>query len=62
MILLDDFLFNLWKAGKITPEDALSRSNQPEDFQRRIANAQRGIFDDEADVARKAKEPVGEKH
>jgi len=62
MILLDDSLFNLWKAGKVTAEDALSRSNNPEDFQRRIANAQRGIFDDEADVARKAKEPVGEKH
>jgi twitching motility protein PilT len=57
MVLLDDFLFNLWKGGKITAEDALGRSNSPEDFARRIANAQRGIFDDEEDVARKAKEP-----
>jgi twitching motility protein PilT len=57
MVLLDDFLFNLWKSGKITAEDALGRSNSPEDFARRIANAQRGIFDDEEDVARKAKEP-----
>ncbi len=57
MVLIDDFLFNLWKTGKVTAEDALSRSNSPEDFARRIANAQRGIFDDEEDVARKAKEP-----
>jgi len=63
MVLLDDFLFNLWKTGKVTAEDAFSRAQNPEDFQRRIANAQRGIFDDEEDVARKAKEhdkaPVG---
>jgi twitching motility protein PilT len=56
MVLLDDFLFNLWKAGKVTAEDALTKSNSPEDFQRRIANAQRGVFDDEEDVARRAKE------
>jgi twitching motility protein PilT len=56
MVLLDDFLFNLWKAGKVTAEDALTKSNNPEDFQRRIANAQRGVFDDEEDVARRAKE------
>jgi twitching motility protein PilT len=57
MVLLDDYLFNLWKAGKVTAEDCLTKSNNPEDFARRIANAQRGIFDDEEDVARKAKEP-----
>jgi twitching motility protein PilT len=56
MILLDDFLFNLWKAGKITAEDAFGKANNQEDFQRRIANAQRGIFDDEEDVARRAKD------
>jgi twitching motility protein PilT len=57
MVLLDDYLFNLWKAGKVTADDALTKSNSPEDFARRIANAQRGIFDDEEDIARKAKEP-----
>jgi twitching motility protein PilT len=62
MILLDDFLFNLWKAEKVTVEDAVSRAQQPEDFLRRVANAKRGIFDDEEDVSRRAKEPVGEKH
>jgi twitching motility protein PilT len=56
MVLLDDFLFNLWKGGKITADDALGKANNPEDFQRRLANAQRGIFDDEEDVARRAKE------
>ncbi len=57
MVLLDDYLFSLWKAGKVTAEDALGKSHSPEDFSRRIANAQRGIFDDEEDVSRKAKEP-----
>ena len=57
MVLLDDYLFNLWKAGKVSADDALAKSNSPEDFARRIANAQRGIFDDEEDIARKAKEP-----
>jgi twitching motility protein PilT len=56
MVLLDDFLFNLWKTGKVTAEDAFAKANNQEDFQRRIANAQRGIFDDEEDVARRAKE------
>jgi twitching motility protein PilT len=64
MILLDDFLFNLWKSEKVSYEDALSRSQNPEDFMRRVANAKRGIFDDEEDAARrvKEKEPAGEKH
>jgi twitching motility protein PilT len=62
MVLLDDFLFGLWKNGKVTVEDAVSRSLNPDDFMRRVANAQRGIFDDEDDVARKAKDQGGEKH
>ena len=47
---------------KVTVEDAVSRSLNPDDFMRRVANAQRGIFDDEDDVARKAKDQGGEKH
>ncbi|RIK83931.1 MAG: type IV pili twitching motility protein PilT [Planctomycetota bacterium] len=45
MVLLDDSLFNLWHTEQITAEDALSKSNLPDDLARRIANAKRGVFD-----------------
>ncbi len=58
MRLLDDSMFDLWQAGKVAPEEVLMRANNCcDDLAKRIANAQRGIFDDEADVERrKAKE------
>ena len=51
MQLLDDNMFHLWQNEKITKEDALGKANVPEELSRRIANAERGLFDDEADVA-----------
>ncbi len=54
MRLLDDSLFNLWKDEKITAEDALGKSNAPDDLAKRIAQAKRGLFDDEADVEQEA--------
>jgi twitching motility protein PilT len=50
MILLDDALFKLWKDGKVSEEDVLVKSNNPDDLAMRIANAKRGLFDDEDDV------------
>lgn len=46
---MDDCLFRLWKDQKVTPEDALTRSKQPDELAKRIADAQRGMFDDEDD-------------
>jgi twitching motility protein PilT len=50
MILMDDALFRLWQAEKITLEDALGKAQSADDLAKRIANAQKGIFDDQADV------------
>ncbi len=58
-ILLDDSLFKLWKEGKVSAEDVLGKSNNIEDLARRIANAKRGIFDDEEDINRKAQHEPG---
>jgi twitching motility protein PilT len=46
MNLLDDTLFNLWRDGIVTIEDALSKSHRPDDLAKRIVNARRGIVDD----------------
>ena len=54
MQLLDDHLFKLWQEGKVTAEDALAKSNNVDELQKRILNAKRGIFEDEEDIERKA--------
>ncbi len=55
MILLDDALFKLWQDQKCTAEDVLAKTSNPDELAKRIANAQRGIFDDESDVDAQAK-------
>ena len=47
MMLLDDYIFNLWRQGLVTKEDGLGKCNVPEELERRIAQAERGVFDDE---------------
>jgi twitching motility protein PilT len=56
MILMDDALFKLWREEKITIEDALAKAHSPDDLAKRIANAQKGLFDDEQDVAESAEQ------
>ena len=46
MKLLDDHIFEHWKGGLVTKEDAISKCNQPDELSRRFAAAERGIFDD----------------
>jgi twitching motility protein PilT len=46
MQLLDDHLFQLWRKEQVTKEDAMAKANVPEDLAKRIAAAERGIFDD----------------
>jgi len=55
MLLLDDSLFQLWRAGKIEIDTALSKSNAPDELAKRIAQAKKGVFDDPADVIEDAK-------
>jgi len=54
MQLLDDHLFKLWNDKKITEEDALAKSQAPDDLNLRILNAKRGVFEDPAELAKKA--------
>ena len=42
MMLLDDSLFGLWKSGKVTAEDALAKSELPDELAKRIAGAKKG--------------------
>ncbi len=46
MNLMDDALFNLWRDGKVTVEDVLSKSHRPDDLAKRIVNARRGNPDE----------------
>ena len=49
MKLLDDHIFQLWKEGLVTKEDALAKCNVADELAARFAAAERGIFDDEPD-------------
>ena len=47
MQLLDDGLFNIWKSGVVSKEDAMAKSSNPGELRARITRAERGMFDDE---------------
>ncbi len=49
MMLLDDSLFQLWKEQKVSKADVLGKAQQPDELAARIANAERGLFDEEGD-------------
>ena len=51
MQLMDDALFKLWRAEKISVEEALAKAHRPDDLAARLAQAQSGMFDDSDDVA-----------
>ncbi|MBV8677705.1 MAG: PilT/PilU family type 4a pilus ATPase [Planctomycetaceae bacterium] len=50
MVLLDDFLFNLWREGICDEEEVLKKSRKVNDLRERIEKAKMGIFEDEQDV------------
>ncbi|HEY2759412.1 MAG TPA: type IV pili twitching motility protein PilT, partial [Pirellulales bacterium] len=54
MQLLDDHLFKLWNDELVIEEEVLFKANNKEELSKRIANAKRGMFEDEADIERKA--------
>src|ERR671936_1354379 len=49
MFLLDESLFKLWKDGLVEKEEVLLRSPKPAELAARIAQAERGIFDEEGE-------------
>ena len=50
MQLMDDALFNLWRDKKVEKEEIFFKAQNPDDLRSRVANAERGVFDDEKDV------------
>ncbi len=46
MQLLDDHLFEIWKNEIAAKEDVLAKANSPEELAKRIAGAERGVFDE----------------
>ncbi|MDZ4658260.1 MAG: type IV pilus twitching motility protein PilT [Bythopirellula sp.] len=46
MQLLDDHLFEIWKTEIATKEDVLAKANSPDELAKRIAGAERGVFDE----------------
>ena len=55
MQLLDDHLFKLWNEKKITKENAIAKSQAPDDLLARIFNAERGIFEELEEGSKKGK-------
>src|SRR5437868_8960819 len=49
MFLLDEYLFKLWKDQVVEKEEVLMRAAKPQDLAAKIAQAERGIFDEEED-------------
>jgi twitching motility protein PilT len=47
MFLLDENLFKLWKNGLVAKEEVLGKSSKPQELAAKIAQAERGIFEDE---------------
>ncbi len=46
MQLLDDHMFRLWKDGLVDKREILMKANSPDDLASRIAQAERGLFED----------------
>ena len=51
MQLLDDALFKLWQEEIVTREDILGKANDPAELAQRIANAERGVFEEEEEIS-----------
>src|SRR6516165_5057715 len=47
MFLLDESLFKLWKNGSVAKEDVLGRTSKPLELAAKIAQAEKGLLDEE---------------
>lgn len=47
MQLMDDALFNHWKEERVSLEEVLGKAQSPDELAKRIANARRGMMEDE---------------
>ena len=51
MQLLDDALFRLWQEEICEKTDVLGKAHDAAELAQRIANAERGIFEEEEEIA-----------
>lgn len=56
MQLLDDALFDLWRKGLCEERDVIMRSIQPGELKSRIANAKKGVFEEEGEEGAESEE------
>src|SRR4051794_14827098 len=56
MFLLDESLFKLWKNGIVEKEEILLRSSKPGELAAKIAQAEKGLFDEEEEGEDEAEE------
>ncbi len=56
MLLLDDSLFQLWREQKCAKADVMAKAQMPDELAARIANAERGMFDEEDDPKNRSKD------
>src|SRR5438045_7900790 len=47
MFLLDESLFRLWRDGLVDKEEILMRSSKPAELAAKVAQAERGVYEDE---------------
>jgi twitching motility protein PilT len=50
MQLLDDHMFKLWKQGMVDKKDVLMKANSADELTARIAQVERGMFEDEEEA------------
>jgi twitching motility protein PilT len=60
MFLLDEFMFKLWKDGIVDKEEILMKSNKPAELAAKIAQAERGIYEDDQEAAQEEDEDEDE--
>jgi twitching motility protein PilT len=53
MQLLDDHMFKLWREGKVEKKDILTKANSPDELATKIAQAERGMLEDEDEAKRR---------
>jgi twitching motility protein PilT len=47
MQLLDDHMFKLWREGKVEKRDIMLKAHSPDELSNKIAQVERGMFEDE---------------
>ncbi|NQT40735.1 MAG: type IV pili twitching motility protein PilT, partial [Planctomycetes bacterium] len=50
MQMLDDHMFRLWQQGLVEKRDILLKANDPDELASKLARAERGLFEDEAEA------------